>query len=99
MLGGSGHPLPPGGGQQSEARPASCLLYSDFRQVSVCVSVPPIHWQRNLNLRLWLAALLLRVSEAFGRYISLHFGQVSMWAECLTTLGRTNFRCQGQSSG
>ena len=45
---------------------------------------------------LWFTALLLRVQEVFGCYISLH----SARSACrLTALGRTNLRCQGQSSG
>jgi hypothetical protein len=43
-----------------------------------------------------LTALLLRVPEAFGYYISLH----SARSACrLTALGHTNLRSQGQSSG
>ena len=45
---------------------------------------------------LWLAALLFRVPEAFGCYISL---QSTRSACRLTALGRTDLRCQGQSSG
>ncbi len=44
---------------------------------------------------LWLTALLLRVPKTFGCYISLH----SARSACrLTALGRTDLRCQGQSS-
>ncbi len=45
---------------------------------------------------LWFTSLLLRVPEAFGRYVSLH----SVRSTCrLTALIRTNLRYQGQSSG
>jgi hypothetical protein len=71
--------------------PAWCLLKIGG-QVSTCVAVTPMRWQRNLNL----CDSPHSSSEVFGSYISLHSARPACW---LTALGLTNLRCQEQSSG
>jgi hypothetical protein len=47
---------------------------------------------------LWLTAILLRVQEAFGCYISLHSARSARRLP-VTSMGRTDLRCQGQMQG
>ena len=72
--GGRGNPSPfPHGFQQSAARLASCwrsVCSELVDRLALCGSVANIVAEELEPL--WLAALLLRVPEAKGRYISLH---------------------------
>ena len=83
--------------QKPVLRHAVVVPAHSFHQVSPWVAVtPPINAMAEKPESLWLTALLLRVPEAFGCYVSLRSARS---ARGLTALGRTHLRCQGQSSG
>ena len=85
------------GNQQPVLRHAVVVPAHSFHQVSPWVAVtPPINAMAEKPESLWLTALLLRVPEAFGCYISLRSASTACR---LTALGRTILRCQGQSLG